>query len=115
MGHRTRLRGTDLLVLQKPPLIARATWRTKPVIPTRWPESIVRPKSQHPHIKPIGLITALIEAITDPGDLVVDPAAGSFTVMHAAHALGRDFVGCDLMYRPESVELGETECRQQRA
>jgi DNA modification methylase len=29
--------------------------------------------------------------------LVVDPAAGSFTVMHAAHELGRNFVGCDLL------------------
>ena len=25
------------------------------------------------------------------------PAAGSFTVMHAAHQLGRNFIGCDLM------------------
>jgi hypothetical protein len=28
----------------------------------------------------------------------VDPAAGSFAVMHAAHQLGRHFVGCDLAY-----------------
>lgn len=39
-----------------------------------------------------------------PGDLVVDPAAGSFVVMHAAHALGREFIGCDLAF-PESEEL----------
>ena len=50
----------------------------------------------HPHIKPIGLIRELIGAVTRPGDLVVDPAAGSFVIMHAAHQLGRDFVGCDL-------------------
>jgi site-specific DNA-methyltransferase (adenine-specific) len=111
-GHRTRHRGSDLIVLQKPRLqkpylVARATWRTKPAIPTRWPERIIRPRSQHPHIKPIGLITALIEAITDPGDLVVDPAAGSFVVMRAAHALGRDFVGCDLDYRSTGPREGE--------
>ena len=83
-----------MLVLQKPPLAAKSTWRDHG-IPNRWPEKVDR--SIHPHIKPIGLITRLIGAITHPGDLVIDPAAGSFTVMHAAHQLGRNFTGCDLM------------------
>jgi hypothetical protein len=86
-----------LVVLQKKPIVARATWRTKPTIPDRWPEKVDR--KLHPHIKPIGLISALIEAITSPGDLIVDPAAGSFVVMHAAHHLGREFVGCDIAYQ----------------
>jgi site-specific DNA-methyltransferase (adenine-specific) len=38
----------------------------------------------------------LIGAVTQPGDLVVDPAAGSFVVMRAADQLGRNFIGCDL-------------------
>jgi site-specific DNA-methyltransferase (adenine-specific) len=106
-GYRARRRGDYLVVLQrgdylvalqKPPIKARATWQTKPTIPDRWPEKIIKPRSQHPHIKPIGLISALIEAITSPGDLVVDPAAGSFIVMHAARRLGREFIGCDLAY-----------------
>ena len=46
-----------------------------------------------------------IGAVTEPGDLVVDPAAGSFAVMHAARQLGRNFIGCDLIapptWRPE--------------
>jgi site-specific DNA-methyltransferase (adenine-specific) len=83
-----------LVALQKSPIKARATWRTKPTIPDRWPEKVNR--KLHPHIKPVGLISALIEATTSPGDLVVDPAAGSFVVMHGARQLGRDFVGCDL-------------------
>jgi hypothetical protein len=33
-----------------------------------------------------------------PGDLVVDPAAGSFVVLHAVQQLGRDFIGCDIAY-----------------
>src|SRR6516225_2272564 len=97
-GYRARRRGDYLVALQKPPIRARATWQTKPTIPDRWPEKIIKPRSQHPHIKPIGLISAVIEAITSPGDLVVDPAAGSFVVMHAAHQLGREFIGCDLAY-----------------
>jgi site-specific DNA-methyltransferase (adenine-specific) len=103
-GYRARRRGDYLVALQKPPIKARATWRTKPTIPDRWPEKIIKPRSQHPHIKPIGLISALIEAITSPGDLVVDPAAGSFVAMHAARQLGREFIGVDLAYAvPDQV------------
>jgi len=72
-----------------------------PTIPDRWPEKVDR--KLHPHTKPIRLISALIEAITSLGDLVVDPAAGSFVVMHAAHQLGREFVGCDIAYQDDTV------------
>ena len=92
-GYRARRRGDYLLIFQKPPKRARSTWRDH-AIPDRWPEKVDR--NIHPHIKPIGLITRLIGAITQPGDLVVDPAAGSFVVMRAAHQLGRNFIGCDL-------------------
>jgi site-specific DNA-methyltransferase (adenine-specific) len=92
-GYRSRRRGDYLLVLQKPPLAAKRTWRDHS-IHSRWVEKVDR--KIHPHIKPIGLITRLIGAITEPGDLVVDPAAGSFVVMHAARQLVRNFVGCDL-------------------
>src|SRR5215472_4911413 len=105
-GYRARRRGDYLVALQKPPIKARATWRTSPTIPDRWPEKVDR--KLHPHIKPIGLISALIEAITVPGDLVVDPAAGSFVVMRAAHQLGREFIGCDIAYQaPDAVEINK--------
>jgi site-specific DNA-methyltransferase (adenine-specific) len=95
-GYRSRRRGEYLLVLQKPPLIAKSTWRDHG-IPNRWPEKVER--RSHPHVKPIGLITRLIGAVTKPGELVVDPAAGSFVVMRAANQLGREFIGCDIAYR----------------
>jgi site-specific DNA-methyltransferase (adenine-specific) len=94
-GYRSRRRGDYLLVLQKPPLRAKATWRDH-AIPNRWPEKVDR--GLHPHVKPIGLITRLIGAVTAPGDLIVDPAAGSFVVMTAAHRLERAFIGCDIAY-----------------
>jgi site-specific DNA-methyltransferase (adenine-specific) len=93
MGHRARARGDYLLIFQKPPIKAKSTWRDHG-IPDRWPEKVDR--RIHPHIKPIGLITRLIAATTHPGDLIVDPAAGSFIVMHAVLALNREFVGCDI-------------------
>jgi site-specific DNA-methyltransferase (adenine-specific) len=98
MGKRSRRRGDYLVVLQKPPIKAGSTWRDH-AIPSRWVEKVDR--KVHPHIKPIGLITRLIGAITYPGDLVVDPAAGSFVAMHAAHQCGRDFIGCDLVLAGE--------------
>jgi site-specific DNA-methyltransferase (adenine-specific) len=97
-GYRARRRGGYLLVLQKPPCIAKRTWSDHR-IPDRWVEKVDR--KLHPHIKPIGLINRLIGAITEPGDLVVDPAAGSFVVMHAAQQLGREFIGCDIAYENE--------------
>jgi site-specific DNA-methyltransferase (adenine-specific) len=101
MGKRSRRRGDYLLVLQKPPVIAGKTWRDHG-IPSRWPEKVDR--TIHPHAKPIGLISRLIGAIAEPGELVVDPAAGSFVVMHAAHKLGREFIGCDIAHA-DSGEL----------
>jgi site-specific DNA-methyltransferase (adenine-specific) len=94
MGKRSRRRGDYLIVLQNPPIKAKATWRDHG-IPSRWPEKVDR--RIHPHVKPIELIARLIAATTELGDLVVDPAAGSFVVMQAAHRLGREFIGCDLV------------------
>jgi len=102
MGKRSRRRGDYLLVLQKPPIKAGITWRDHG-IPNRWPEKVDR--KLHPHVKPIGLISRLIGAVTKPGDLVIDPAAGSFTAMHAAHQLGRNFIGCDIAHGVEAREL----------
>jgi site-specific DNA-methyltransferase (adenine-specific) len=94
MGKRSRRRGDYLLAYQKPPIKAGSTWKDHG-IPSRWPEKVDR--KLHPHVKPIGLIDRLIAATTEPEDLVVDPAAGSFVVMHAARKLGRNFIGCDLV------------------
>jgi site-specific DNA-methyltransferase (adenine-specific) len=105
-GYRSRRRGDYLAVLQKPPLAAKRTWRDHG-IPNRWVEKVDR--KIHPHIKPIGLIKRLIGATTNPDDLVVDPAAGSFAVMRAAHELGREFIGCDLAHSPTSLAAPASE------
>ena len=63
-GYRTRRRGDYLLVLQKPPLRAKATWRDHG-IPDRWAEKVDR--RIHPHAKPAGLIARLIGAVTAAG------------------------------------------------
>src|SRR5262249_35878264 len=93
MGYRARRCGDYLLVLQRPPIKARSTWSDHG-IRDRWREKVAR--HIHPHAKPVGLIKRLIGAVTQPGDLVVDPCAGSFVVLRAAMEMGRDFIGCDI-------------------
>ena len=47
----------------------------------------------HPTTKPLPLMRQIVEDFTDPGDLVIDPFAGSGTTGLAARILGRRFVG----------------------
>jgi site-specific DNA-methyltransferase (adenine-specific) len=94
MGKRSRRRGDYLIVLQRPPIIAK-NWRDHSIW-SRWIEKVDR--GGHPHIKPAGLISRLIGAVTLPSDLVVDPCAGSFVVLQECRRLGRKFVGCDIAY-----------------
>jgi len=95
MGYRTRHRGDFLLVMQRPPTKARATWSDHS-IPDGWEGEAVR--TIHPHCKPLGFLEPLIVATTMVGDYVIDPAAGGFGVMYAAHKLERNFIGCDAAY-----------------
>lgn len=92
MGYRTRRRSEYLVILQKHPKKAKGVW-TSHNIPDVWLEKI---KPNHPHSKPQDLQSALIEATTKPGDLILDPASGGFSVMESALKVGRDFLGCDL-------------------
>ena len=97
MGYRTRRVGEYLLVLQKPPKRAKGVWQ-RHNIPDVMTEKVERVGNVHP--KPVNLQARLIEAVTDPGDVVLDPAAGSYSVMTAAHLVGRQFLGCDIAGDP---------------
>lgn len=46
---------------------------------------------------PLSLASFLVEFLTEPGDLVVDPFAGSFTTALAAERLGRRWLATDCM------------------
>lgn len=50
----------------------------------------------HPTQKPIELLERLIEIFTDPGDVVIDPVAGSGTTLIAADNLGRKSYGFEI-------------------
>ncbi len=50
-------------------------------------------RGKHPTQKPVALIARCLRATTDPGDLLLDPFAGSGSTGVAALRLGRYFVG----------------------
>jgi len=53
----------------------------------------------HPTQKPIPLLKRIIEIFTDPGDVVIDPVAGSGTSLVAAIELGRKAYGFEIKKR----------------
>ncbi len=52
----------------------------------------------HPTQKPQSVLRRLIETFTDPGDVVIDPVAGSGSTLRAAHDLGRNAYGFECYY-----------------
>ncbi len=94
MGRRARCVTEYLVVIQKEPIRAKGCW-TDHRIPDCWPEA--KNGELHTHAKPHVLTERLIRAVTNRGDLVVDPCAGGYGVLEACQASGRDFIGGDLI------------------
>lgn len=67
---------------------------------TRCPLSVInvrRPTVKgHPTEKPLELYKWLIERYSSAGDTVLDPTAGSFNSVEAAHNLGRNAIGIEM-------------------
>jgi len=57
----------------------------------------------HPTQKPISVLIQLIEAFSSPGDLVLDPFAGSASTLAAARMLGRRWLGVEIDERYHSI------------
>ena len=93
MGYRTRRKSEYLLVLQKKPSRAKGVW-IKHNIPDVWTEKIIG--KIHPHQKPFELQKSLISAVVAGNGFVIDPCAGSYSVLEACKAFGCNFIGADL-------------------
>lgn len=50
----------------------------------------------HPTQKPVALMKELIKTFTDPGDVVIDPVAGSGSTLRACMELGRNAYGFEV-------------------
>lgn len=94
MGYRTRRKSEYLIIFQKKPIRAKDVWKSHS-IPDVWTEKVVK---THPHSKPINLQKTLIEATSNEGDLILDPAAGGYSVFEACKIINRNFIGGDIEY-----------------
>ncbi len=52
----------------------------------------------YPTQKPLALLERIIAASSRPGDMVLDPFCGCGTAVHAAEAMGRDWIGIDITH-----------------
>ena len=92
MGYRSRRVSEYLVVVQKAPRRAKGVWSLHD-IPDVWDEKAT---NRGAHAKPIALQSRLIEALTNARDTVIDPAAGSYSVLQACRQANRRFLGCDI-------------------
>ena len=69
-----------------------------------------RERIGYPTQKPLALLERIIEASSNPGDVVFDPFCGCATACVAAEKLGRQWVGIDLS--PRAVELVNMRLRE---
>ena len=53
-------------------------------------------RGTHPCQMPLALLERIVRVSSNPGDLVLDPFAGSGTTLVAAKKLGRDYLGIEL-------------------
>lgn len=75
-----------------------------------WEIGIIAPvakeRTGYPTQKPEALLSRLVEALTDPGDAVLDPYCGSGTTLAVCARLGRRSVGID--ENPEALALARS-------
>lgn len=62
----------------------------------RWEKDGKEIPKIHPNQKPVKLLQKLIKIFTDPGDVVIDPCAGSGSTLRAAYTLGRNAYGFEI-------------------
>lgn len=74
-------------------------WHT--IVPTNGKE-----KTGYPTQKPLGLLTRVVRVHSNPGELILDPFAGSGTTGHAALLQGRNTILID--ENPQAVEVMKT-------
>ena len=72
-----------------------------PVMGNLWADinpinSQARERLGYPTQKPVALLERIIQASSNPGDVVLDPFCGCGTTIDAAEKLGRDWIGIDV-------------------
>ena len=78
---------------EMPGMPVQDVWSDIPPINARAAERL-----GYPTQKPLALLERIINASSNPGDLVLDPFCGCGTAVHAAQALGRKWLGIDITH-----------------
>ena len=68
-------------------------------------EANSKERTGYPSQKPLALYKRMIEASSNPGDMVLDPFAGCATTCVAAEQLGRQWIGIDIQEKAAPVIL----------
>lgn len=84
--------GCEMVVLAHAP--GRKRW-SGPGSLTHFHQKALRGADKHPTEKPLDLMLALISYLSDPGDAVLDPCAGSGTTVLGAALLDREALGLE--------------------
>lgn len=95
-GRRVRSSTTET---QSPGVPHGDVWDIKIVAP------VANERTGYPTQKPEALLERLIEALSCPGDIVLDPYCGSGTSLSVAHRLGRKAIGIDVGDEARDVTL----------
>lgn len=86
---------------EQPGPVAGNVWTDIPPINSQAAERL-----GYPTQKPLALLERIIEASSNPGDVVLDPFCGCGTAVDAAQRLGRRWIGVDISYL--AIDLIET-------
>ena len=111
-GDRPGVAGEAIVVAHRP---GRKRWngggRRGVFEHTRHQDHATPRELRHPTVKPLPLMEELVRLFTDPGELILDPFAGSGTTGVAAVRHGRRFIGWELdakYYEVARRRIGET-------
>ena len=78
----------------------RKTYLTSGQNPTNWwadiPPALGKERMGYSTQKPLALLERIIEASSNPDDVVLDPFCGCATTLEAAHKLDRQWIGIDI-------------------
>jgi site-specific DNA-methyltransferase (adenine-specific) len=110
-GDGTLIHPLNITSQWKPILIfSKGDWKAHGRIPDLL-RNDTQEKRYHPWQQPEAEVMQLVSFLSQPGQLVVDPCAGSFTTAVACKRLGRRFVGCDV--DADCVRMGHGQFRHQ--
>ena len=91
-----RVHGTPIVSMYQPVLLfSKTTFNLNKLIRDEYVNT-GKEKDLHPWQRSLEQVKYIVENLSDPGDLVVDPTEGSGTTAEACHNLGRKHIGCDI-------------------